>query len=720
MSSSPKLTFDLVQTFYTDPDRFNRSGEITLTSVDLFFKNKPDRNGRTSSGRADPGVTVYIVKTIDDRPDLRNIFNESRSRVTNKNIVAFSDGSGATSFRFRKPVRLKTGETYGVGVIFEDPGFELWESIAGEKIVGTATTGSGTNQIKDGKLYKFNYDPDTQFMSERADRDLVMKLYAAKYTANTTTATYVNPKYEFFSTSSINGRFKAGEYVYQAVANASGNVVFTAGNKYITADDADFSSGVVAGDKLVLFSNTSYSQVVEVLNVVNSSYIETTSNIVHSNTTTNWMIPPIGRAYNINKARNRLYLINSNANSSLKFAANSNILYGEDSQANAVVSAIDTVSVDRVRVAADVATDSRSNIDFDLTFARANTGGGYDLDLARQRRVQFNRFDTTRFNAYDARLVSRSLEVDQAGLFRSAATLDDGTTYPIDRVSAIANVSVTINEANTELYRSPSIPSTVDVYSHTADISNTYTSTDANSVTFDTEVNGPNLARSRHIGKKVTFANNRFSEDVRVFMTAYKPANTDVLVYARVHNSADEDAFDDRAWTPLEYKENADKVSSTEDENDFIEFELGLPQYSESANVLPGTFTTVNASVVITGAGVDPTSYVANNDLIKIYNPLVPEDYIVATVVDQNTTTISVGTAITNNNILGSGFKVDRLKYYNTAFNNITNDNVARYYNSSMIEFDKFDSMQIKIVMLSDTTYVTPRIDQIQVIGVSA
>ena len=123
---------------------------------------------------------------------------------------------------------------------------------------------------------------------------------------------------------------------------------------------------------------------------------------------------------------------------------------------------------------------------------------------------------------------------------------------------------------------------------------------------------------------------------------------------------------------------------------------------------------------MITGAGVDPTSYVANNDLIKIYNPLVPDDYIVATVVDQNTTTISVGTAITNNNILGSGFKVDRLKYYNTAFNNITNDNVARYYNSSMIEFDKFDSMQIKIVMLSDTTYVTPRIDQIQVIGVSA
>ena len=106
--------------------------------------------------------------------------------------------------------------------------------------------------------------------------------------------------------------------------------------------------------------------------------------------------------------------------------------------------------------------------------------------------------------------------------------------------------------------------------------------------------------------------------------------------------------------------------------------------------------------------------------MIKIYNPLLPQNYIVAVVAAANTSTITLGRAIANNNVVGSGFKVDRLKYYNVAFNNNTNDNVARYYSSSLVEYDKFDSMQIKIVMLADTTYKVPKVDQIQVIGVSA
>jgi hypothetical protein len=48
------------------------------------------------------------------------------------------------------------------------------------------------------------------------------------------------------------------------------------------------------------------------------------------------------------------------------------------------------------------------------------------------------------------------------------------------------------------------------------------------------------------------------------------------------------------------------------------------------------------------------------------------------------------------------------------------NNNISRYYNDALVEIDNFDSMQVKIVFLSDSTYVIPKIDQIQVIGVSA
>ena len=63
---------------------------------------------------------------------------------------------------------------------------------------------------------------------------------------------------------------------------------------------------------------------------------------------------------------------------------------------------------------------------------------------------------------------------------------------------------------------------------------------------------------------------------------------------------------------------------------------------------------------------------------------------------------------------------VDKLKYKNTAWNNLSNDNIIRYINSDMIEFDTFSSMQIKVVLLSNNSNVVPKVDQLQVIGVSA
>jgi hypothetical protein len=314
---------------------------------------------------------------------------------------------------------------------------------------------------------------------------------------------------------------------------------------------------------------------------------------------------------------------------------------------------------------------------------------------------------------------SRSLEVDNTNLPQDDAL--DSAGFRINRPSAVVNTTMTVSVSNVELYIAPSIDQPqLDMFVITNVVSNTYTTTDANSVVIDSEVAGPYLAESKHITTKVSFANNRFAEDVRVFMTAYRPANTDIKVYARVHNSADPDAFDDRAWTPLEYKENADRYSSKDDQGDLVEYELGLPSYADSANVLPGTFTTTLNSNNAVAGGVTPSSYLASGDVVKLYNPLIPQDYIIDVVTTATSSAVQLATDITDNNVVGSGFKIDRLKYYNTAFNNITNDNVCRYYNSSLVTFDKFNAMQIKIVFLADNTYVAPKVDQIQVLGVSA
>lgn len=729
MTTIPIPEFDVIQTFYADPNRVSNSGVVTLTSVDLYFKSKPNINGRTSSGRSRPGVVVSICATKEDEPDISRVYGQSYSRLAYEDIVAFTDASGAATFAFSSPIELETGQSYGIVVNFDDPGYELWENVSGERLIGTNNPSPGSNLVKDGRLYAHT---NAGVLTPRGDRDLKFAINCAKYTANTVNEAFVNPAYEFFTTVTETGRFLAGEWAYQTVANATGNVAFVANTTRITSTTSggiDFTGSsptVKAGDKLVLFSNSTFNQVVQVLNVINSTAIDVSSRIAHSNTSTRLMKPPIGRVYYTDKSKHDLYLKYSSANGSLSFSANSNLVYGEDSRASALIDSVDNLSVDRVKLAADASNPLRGNIDLKLSVAESNSTPGFDLSLARQRPIRLNEVLTRRWNHHDGFIVSRSNEVNNAGLLRSAATLDDTVTYQIDRVSAVVNAVFTVNESNTALYRSPRVPRSLDMYVMSTNISNTYTTTDANSVVVDSEVSGPYLATSKHITKKVTFANNRFAEDCRVFISAYKPADTDILVYAKIHNSADSDAFDDHAWSPLEYKQNADKFSSSENENDFVEYELGFTQYPDSANVLPCTVSTTlsSNSVTVSGGGFGSTqnmvNYLVAGDIIKLYNPLIPEDYIIDVVSAASNTTITLQNAISDNNVVGNGFKVDRLKYYHTAFNNQTNDNVCRYYNTSKVEFDKFDSMQIKIVMLSDKTYITPRIDEIQVIGVSA
>lgn len=717
--------FSMIQTFYADPDIVNRSGTVTFTSVDLFFKPLFPVPGVT--GKRNPAVVVQICECDAIEPNLSKVYSGVSATRFYSEIVGFSDASGSKTFSFNTPLTVPTDRMYGIVITFDDPGFELWQNKLGDRVVGTNNGSPGSNLVKDGKLYLATNAGNFRAQS---DTDLKFALKVAQYTANTISQTYVTPNYEFFTISGASGRFIGGEQAFQAVANLTGNVQFTAGTKSIrstTSGGANFDTlSISAGNKLVLFSNSTYKDVVQVQNKVNSSVIETTSTIVHSNTGTNFMRPPVGTVYYYDSGRKKLYLRNSNANTALKFQANANVLTGEDSKATCTISSVDNISADRIRLNAGNIVPSRGLIDKRLTFAfegtPANTADNLQFSLDNQIRVDLNNPVIRNINQYNAFIQSRSLEVNNTNLIQETP-LDGNTGFRIDRPSAIVNTTLSIAASNTELYIAPAITDPlIDMFVITNVVSNTFTSTDANSVVFDTEVKGPFLAESKHISTKVNFANNKFAEDIRVFMTAYRPTGTNINVYTRVHNSADSDAFDDRAWSPLEYKENKERFSSKDNQFDYVEYELGLSPFPESAKTLAGTFTTSLSSNTITAFGVAPNAAnnVAAGDLIKLYNPLISEDYIIDVVSAANTTAIQLESSIANNNVVGDGFKVDRLKYFNTAFNNITNDNVARYFNSSLVTFDKFDTMQIKIVFLSDKTFIAPKVEQIQVIGVSA
>ena len=241
-------------------------------------------------------------------------------------------------------------------------------------------------------------------------------------------------------------------------------------------------------------------------------------------------------------------------------------------------------------------------------------------------------------------------------------------------------------------------------------------------------------AFAKHVTTKINFANGQSAEDLLVFIQAYRPQNTNIKVYARVHNSHDPEAFDDKDWSLLEQTDGIGVFSSLTNPADRVEMTFGFPAYpntsiaanttnaTPTSGLLGGVVTTQLNNTSIVGVGTLFSAALANGDLVKLYQPLFPNaDYMVAVVNNVvNNTVFTIKTPVSNNSLVASGMKVAKVYFPYQTFKNITNDNVARYYSQSKIEYDTFDTWQLKIILLSPTDYIVPKIDDVRAVGVTA
>lgn len=225
----------------------------------------------------------------------------------------------------------------------------------------------------------------------------------------------------------------------------------------------------------------------------------------------------------------------------------------------------------------------------------------------------------------------------------------------------------------------------------------------------------------RHITKQFNFDRN--AEDVIVYLTAYKPPGTDIKVYTRIHSDEDtEDAFDDKQWTLLDSNTSTNLYSSLADLNDYKEFEYKFPSVPVEEFTFSGSITTQLNNNEIIGSGTTfDTSNVVSGDLVRIYSPLFSNTNWMVAVVNTvtNSTHLTIDSLVTNNDIIGT-MSMDKVKYTYLAFNNIQNDNVVRYYNSSKVNFDGYKSAAVKIILLSNNITIVPRVDDIKLLGVSS
>ena len=96
-------------------------------------------------------------------------------------------------------------------------------------------------------------------------------------------------------------------------------------------------------------------------------------------------------------------------------------------------------------------------------------------------------------------------------------------------------------------------------------------------------------AINKYISQTITLADNQDAEDLRVYLTAYRPPNTDVRVYAKLDNVLDPETFAQKLWIPLEKENDGDSLySSITDRLNFREFSYKIP--SSFMNPTDGVF----------------------------------------------------------------------------------------------------------------------------------
>jgi hypothetical protein len=91
-------------------------------------------------------------------------------------------------------------------------------------------------------------------------------------------------------------------------------------------------------------------------------------------------------------------------------------------------------------------------------------------------------------------------------------------------------------------------------------------------------------------------ADGQDAEDLRVYLTAYKPSGSNIYVYYKVLHADDSDTMGQSRWIPMDLVTgqgftSALTFSSSEDKNNFIELAYKVPSYNNTARSGANTST---------------------------------------------------------------------------------------------------------------------------------
>jgi hypothetical protein len=218
----------------------------------------------------------------------------------------------------------------------------------------------------------------------------------------------------------------------------------------------------------------------------------------------------------------------------------------------------------------------------------------------------------------------------------------------------------------------------------------------------------------RYISKNVILADGLDAEDMKVYITAYKPTSSNILVYAKILSSDDNQSFDDRDWTLLQQVTEANLFSDSLDESNFIEYEYGF-ELTPPSSSLVGVITS-SSNTTLTGSGSTFSSSLVANDVIKVVqsNTLTGYDIAVVDVVANNTSlTLKANTSF-------SGVaSIEKVTQPGAAFKYNRESNIVTYLDITRGRHSMYKTYAIKVVLVSSSSKYVPILKDVRALAVS-
>jgi hypothetical protein len=549
----------------------NQTSGMHITKVDLYFATKDSTFPVTIQLQELDPITSAVTNRVV--PFSRVILSPSEVNVSD-------DASAATPVYFPSPVYLEENKEYAISIIPAacNPNYSCWTAMLGEVDI---TTG---NRVAEQPASGFLFTSANQRTWVPVEsEDLKFTVYYAEFDKSSDgTLILKNEDRDFFTVTNATGIFSQnGESIhgettlrisgYNPLAGYTGNVA--SGNSYVQGLTSGATGTVVStSSSQIVVKNVSTTvkfrggEKIRFRTGGSASSSPVTGNAAVSSVTTPTGVLSYYDA--VNFANTKLHVSNVSYSNSGPLYANARIfkvntyIKGQTNGYSAKIFTINNLVADTINLHVDSILPSNTSL-----YAQAKYATSTSARDSSFFNIKIN--DNTEFSA-PRYILSRSIESNTAA---SSATM---------AADKSAEVKLILRSFN--LTGSPA----VDLRRMSNIVVHNLISSNAEIGSSEDWVKFGGNSKSRYITRIVTLADGQDAEDLRVYLSAYKPSGSDIAVYAKVLHSEDSDPFSDARWVPMTLNTGegyaaVGKYSSGENRNDFIEFVYDMPSFSTTA-----------------------------------------------------------------------------------------------------------------------------------------